>query len=246
MTRQEIFLVTKVWPSRYGEGKVVSSVQRMLKESGLEYFDLVLLHWPFVFADSDETSLPLNENGKIATGTRPITEVYKELEKVYNNKLAKSIGISNFTAKQVDDILSVANVKPVTNQVECHVYLQQQKLENHCRERGIVLTAYCPLARGGTGSGSNLFEDETLKRIAANHNKSVAQVALRFLVQRGIVIIPKSVSRARLAQNIDLFDFELSKDEMDDITKLDRNGRCVWFKNNGIDQIVGYPFNEEF
>lgn len=244
--RDELFITTKVWPTYYGEGRVEASVRKQLKQSGLDYFDLVLLHWPIVFLDDDSSEgFPLREDGKIAIGTRPLTEVYKELEKVQIAGLTRSIGVSNFNSSQIDRIVQSASIQPVMNQVEAHVYLSQKKLQQFCSERKIVLTAYCPLAAGGNKS-FNLLEDKTLNLIANNYKKSAAQIAIRYLIQRGLVAIPKSIRKERLESNFNVFDFEITNEDMETLKSLDYKKRAVWFDFFGTKDAEEYPFKAEF
>ena len=145
--REDLFIVTKVWPTWYGEGRVEAAVRKNLKESGLDYFDLVLLHWPFVLGDSDTEKMPLEPGtNRLIFGNRNIVDVYRELETVQRKALTRSIGISNFNAEQVERLMkSSISIYPVTNQVECHLYLAQFDLQKICAKHGIILTAYCPL-----------------------------------------------------------------------------------------------------
>lgn len=249
ITREEIFLTTKVFSNSFGEQRVLACTKRMLAEAGLDYFDLVLLHWPFVFADDDTKFIPQDAEGNAIRGNRPLVEVYQELEKVYEHKLARAIGISNFNARQIGDIMAVAKVKPSINQVECHPYLQQKKLQEYCSKQNIHLTAYCPLGRGGNATrpdAPNVLLEPALVSIAKKHLKSTAQVILRFLIDRGIIVIPKSVHRHRIAENFDVFDFQLTEEDRSQIEELDQGIRLVEFKGFGCDKLPEYPFHDEF
>lgn len=241
-----MFITTKVWSTHYGQGNVIRSVKRQLQETGLEYFDMVLLHWPVVFADSDTMDTPKDENGQILFGDRNLKDIYLELEQSVHQKLTRSIGLSNFNAKQIDDILSVATVPPATNQVECHLWLGQHKLHQFCQERNIVLTAYCPLGRAGQWPGTpNLLEDEQLGRMATKYNKTPAQICIRWLVQRGILVIPKSIHRERMQQNIDVFSFVITPEDVQQLNSMDKGFRFVPFIK-GTESSVDYPFHDEF
>lgn len=250
VTREEVFLTTKVFSNSYGPGRVLSCVERMLAEAGVDYFDLVLLHWPFVFVDDDKQFTPLDSNGQARRGTRPLVEVYQELEKVYERKWARSIGVSNFNRRQLDDILAVAKVPPSTNQVECHPYLQQRKLQAYCSKHNIHLTAYCPLGRAGIVVGRpdvpNVLLEPVLLSIGAKYGKTTAQVILRWLMDRGLIVIPKSVHRHRIVENFDVFDFQLSDEERAQIDALDRGFRLVLFGSYGCPSHPEYPFADEF
>ena len=245
VTREEIFLTTKVWSTWYSEGRVMASVKKMLKQSGFEYFDLVLLHWPLVFADHDTERFPCkSDTGTIALGTRTLNEVYQELETVNQCGLTKAIGVSNFNAKQIDDLMSVAKIKPVTNQVECHLYFAQFELQKHCAQYNIFITAYCPLGTGGNRPNSpKLLQDETLISMAKKYDKTPAQIALKWLIQRCIIVIPKSVHKDRLQTNIDVFSFEISENDCRTLDAMNRpNGRIITFDYLGTKDAPGYPF----
>lgn len=167
------------------------------------------------------------------------------MERMVDKGLTKSIGISNFNKRQIQRILNNCRIKPVTNQIEHHIYLQQNNLINFCKKHNILVTAYSPL--GSTGLSEyvqdfgiekvtpDLINNETVKRIAERLNKTPAQILLRFIVQRGIATIPKSTNTERLRQNIELFDFELTVNDIQDLKTLDRNIRILNFEF-----IIGY------
>ena len=164
-----------------------------------------------------------------------------------------SSGVSNFNSKQIEDILSRATIKPVTNQVECHPYLSQAKLLDFCRKRGITITAYSPLGspdRPWAKPGDiSLLDDPKLKDIAGKYSKSPAQVVLRWQVQRGVIVIPKSVTPSRIEENGQIFDFSLTKDEMEHINNFECNGRLIVPIVNGKPRDgahIHYPFHIEF
>lgn len=245
--RSDLFLTTKIWPTWYGPGRVEASVRRQLTQSGLDYFDLVLLHWPEIFADDDVEGFPKGEDGKVRFGTRTLPEVYAELEGVANAGLTRTIGVSNCNAAQLEAILATAKIHPVMNQVEGHLYLAQKKLQAFCAKHNIAITAYCPLGAGGNKPNTfNVLEDPTLKSLAVKYNKSNAQVALRYLVQRGIIVIPKSVKKERLESNFQLFDFELSSEDLAMLESLDKRQRLVSFDYFGTKNGPNYPFAAEF
>ncbi|SUV05232.1 aldo/keto reductase family oxidoreductase [Cytobacillus firmus] len=165
---------------------------------GLEYIDLYLIHWPV--------------KGKYK-------ETWKALETLYKEKKVKAIGVSNFQIHHLEDLMKDAEIKPMVNQVELHPLLCQSELRDFCRNQDIQIEAWSPLAQG------ELLENAALKEIAQKYSKSVAQVILRWDLQNGIVTIPKSIKEHRIIENADVFDFELSSEDMDKISSLNENRR---------------------
>ncbi len=196
--REELFITTKVWNADQGYESTLKAFDESMEKLGLEYLDLYLVHWPV--------------KGKYV-------DTWKALEKLYKDGKVRAIGVSNFHIHHLEDILEVAEIKPMVNQVEYHPKLSQVELLNFCKENGIQLEAWSPLMQG------QLLDNEVLKEIAAGHNKSVAQVILRWDLQNGVVTIPKSVKEHRIKENADIFDFELSADEMQRIHALNEDKR---------------------
>ncbi|SMF01628.1 Aldo/keto reductase [Paenibacillus barengoltzii J12] len=198
LQRKDVFITSKVWNSDQGFETTLKSFDDSLKRLGLDYLDLFLVHWPV--------------KGKYK-------ETYRALEKVYAEGKVRAIGVSNFQIHHLEDLLSEAKVVPAVNQVEFHPYLTQKELLRYCTEKGIQLEAWSPLGQG------HLLEHELLKGIASKYGKTVAQIILRWDVQLGVVTIPKSIREARIIENADIFDFELSAEEMQAIDGLNRNQR---------------------
>lgn len=196
--REELFITTKVWNADQGYDSTLKAFDESMEKLGLEYLDLYLVHWPV--------------KGKYV-------DTWKALEKLYKDGKVRAIGVSNFQIHHLQDILEVAEVKPMVNQVEYHPKLSQVELLNFCKENEIQLEAWSPLMQG------QLLENEVLKEIAASHDKSVAQVILRWDLQNGVVTIPKSVKEHRIKENADIFDFELSGEEMQKIHGLNEDKR---------------------
>ena len=194
-----------------------------------------------VFADKDERSLPLDESGNLRHGTRPLTEVYAELEQVQKLGISKSIGVSNFNSLQLKEVLNSCTIRPVMMQLECHPCLAQKKLQKFCSDHGIALTAFAPIGRGNnTALAFNMLDDPVIKEVSAKYKKTPAQISLRYLLQRGISAIPKTVSLTRLEENFDVFDFELESGDMDKLLNLDCNRRLVWWPDTKSSPY--YPF----
>ena len=207
---------------------------------------------------SGEGVFPKNEDGSVKFAPKELTllDTWKAMENLVNKGLVRSIGLSNFNSRQTQQILDNCSIKPVVNQVECHPYLNQNKLIQFSKEREIFITAYSPLGspdRPWAGSVletlPNLLEDKTIGGIAKKHEKTPAQIMLRWQIQRGVIIIPKSVTPARIEENFALFDFELSADDMAAIASMDCNGRFIVPQSDGklmFDMHHNYPFHDEF
>jgi 2,5-diketo-D-gluconate reductase B len=202
LKRNAIFVTTKIWPSHFAPRELERAARDCLVRLRLSEVDLMLLHWP---------------NPQI-----PLADTLGALCKVKRDGLARHIGVSNFTVPLLDEALQVSSEKLVCDQFECHPFLDQSKLIAACRQRGMAVVAYSPIARG------NARNDEVLGRIGTRHKKTAAQVCLRFLVQQDIVVIPRTSKVERLAENAAIFDFALSEDEMAEISRLaQRDGRLV-------------------
>ncbi len=200
--REEIFLTTKVWPDKFRKGVFQRSVEESLRRLGLPSVDLLLLHWP---------------NAEV-----PLSETMGALDEVRERGWAKHVGISNFTTRLIDEALACARSPLVTDQVEYHPFLSQAAVLEKLRGNGMALTAYCPLARG------KIFGNPTLEGIAKRHDKSVGQVALRWLVQQpGVIAIPRSSKPEHARANWAIFDFALSDEEMNEIAALGAPGGRV-------------------
>lgn len=195
IARDEVFIVSKIWISNYGHEKAKVSIDESLRRLQTDYIDLMLLHQPFC-----------DRYG-----------AYRALEEAYREGKLRSIGVSNFYPDHLIDLASNVEVKPMVNQVETHVFCQQKQPQKYMEEFGCQIMSWGPLAEGRNG----FFTNEVLSEIGKAHGKSVAQTALRFLLQRGVVIIPKSTHKERMVENLNIFDFELTADEMARIEALD-------------------------
>lgn len=193
--RKEIFLTTKVWIEHYGYEQAKESVLQSMEKLKTDYIDLVLLHQPF--AD--------------------YYGAYRALEDLYEEGKLRAIGVSNFYPDRLVDIASFARIKPMVNQIETHPLNQQIEAHEWLKKYGVIHEAWAPF---GEGRG-NMFTNPVLQKLGDKYNKTVAQVILRWQLQRGIVVIPKSTHKERMAQNLDVFDFTLTDEDMQDIAALD-------------------------
>ena len=194
--RKDLFITTKVWISNYGYEKAKMSVEESLKKMQLDYLDLVLLHQPF----------------------NDYYGAYQALVDLYKEGKIKAIGVSNFYPDRLVDMAIFSEVTPAINQVEVNVFHQQKEAQVYNEKYGVQLEAWAPFAEGR----NNMFSNLELKAIGEKYGKTVAQVILRWLVQRNIVPLSKSVKKSRMEENINIFDFELSKEDMDKISEMDK------------------------
>jgi diketogulonate reductase-like aldo/keto reductase len=196
--REDLFITTKVWNSDQRNDTVLQAFETSIKKLDLDYVDLYLVHWP------------VKEKYK---------ETWKVLEDLYRQGLVRAIGVSNFNIHHLEDLQADAQIKPMVNQVELHPFLTQPELRDYCKKQEIQIEAWSPLGRG------RLLDHPVLKEIGANHNKSTAQVILRWDLQNRIVTIPKSITESRIIENASIFDFALTESEMGKINDLNENRR---------------------
>lgn len=245
--REELFVVSKLWLTFFTRERVREGLRRSLTNLGLDYLDLYLIHWPISLAQVDDKIFTGDANGYAIDGEVDFVDTWKGMEDVLKDGLVKSIGVSNFNSEQIARILRNSSVLPATNQVESHPYLAQKKLIEFCREKGIPMTAYSPLGNPGSAYNSNpdkrnILEDPLVTKLAKKYKKTAGQILIRFQVQRGVAVIPKSVKRSRILENIQVFDFQLSADEITALENLDVGYRsCPG--DLGTDLLPNYPFH---
>lgn len=198
VARQDIFVVTKVWNTEQGYDSTLKSFEDSINRLKLDYLDLFLIHWPV--------------EGKFK-------ETWKALEYLYEKKKVRAIGVSNFLQHHLEDLLADCNIVPMVNQMEFHPYVVQQDLVDFCSENTIQYEAWSPFMQG------KVFELDICKELAKKYGKSVAQIILRWNLQKGVVTIPKSVHKNRIASNADIFDFELAIEDIAYLDGLDRDER---------------------
>ncbi len=196
--RNDMFLVSKVWNTDQGYDSALKAFDASLERLGTDYLDLYLVHWP---------------KGEISK------ETWKALEKLYKEKRVRAIGVSNFLQHHLEDLLISAEIVPMVNQMEFHPYLVQQDLIDYCNSKGIQYEAWSPLMQG------NIFDLDIMKDLASKYNKTIAQIVLRWDLQKGVVTIPKSSKKERIVANSDLFNFELSEEDVQLLDRLEKGKR---------------------
>ena len=210
IAREEFFITTKIWISNYGYEKAKASLDASLEKLQTDYIDLVLLHQPF----------------------GDYYGAYRAMEEYYKAGKIKAIGISNFAPDRVADLAIFSDVTPMVNQVETHVFNQQVNARKTMDEYGVQIESWGPFAEGS----NHLFTNETLVAIGSKYHKTAAQVALRYLIQRDVIVIPKTVHKNRMEQNFDVFDFVLTDDDMAEILKLD-TGKSLFFSHTDPETV---------
>ena len=198
ISREELFVTSKVWNADLGYELTLKAFEESLKKLGLDYLDLFLIHWPVESKYRD---------------------AWRALETLYKQGKVKAIGVSNFQIHHLEELMKYAEVKPMINQVEYHPRLTQMDLREFCQKHEIQLEAWSPLMQG------ELLDNETLQNIATKYQKSIAQIILRWDLQNGVITIPKSTKKHRIVENASIFDFELTKEDMQKISSLNENKR---------------------
>ena len=199
IAREDVFITTKIWNEDVRHHRVREAFFGSLERLDVDYIDLCLIHWPV--------------NG--------FPEAWSELENLYLEGKIRAIGVSNFHVHHFDELKNTLRILPMVNQIESNPLMNNQKLIDYCQNQSIVVEAYSPFG----GTGSKLFENQTLRQIAKNHHKTVANVIIRWCLQRNLVVLPKSVHQKYIESNFQSFDFSLSKDEMEKINSLNTNTR---------------------
>jgi len=210
VSREDLFITTKLWNSEQGYESTIRAFEQSLEKLELEYVDLYLIHWP---------------------GKDKYKETWKAFEKLYNDGRVRAIGVSNFHVHHLEDLISEAEIKPMVNQIEYHPHLTQEEVHEYCKKHEIQLEAWSPLKQG------QLFDEPLLKRLAEQYGKTVAQIILRWDWQNEVVTIPKSTKEERIIENASIFDFELSSEDMKKISSLNQDSRAG---SNPDDMMRGF------
>jgi diketogulonate reductase-like aldo/keto reductase len=225
--REEIFITSKLWNTNHDPKFVEAACRQTLADLQLDYLDLYLMHWGVAFKHGDE--LEPMKDGQAVTENVSIRETWEAMEKLVDLGLVRSIGVANFTAMMLHDLTTYATIVPAMNQIELHPYNSQQSLVDYCHSLGIAVTAYSPTGRMGVDldNVTRLHEDPIVKKVAAKRGKSIPQILINWAIERGTIVIPKSVTPARIKENIEIFDFQLDKADMMELNSLDKGLRYV-------------------
>ncbi len=229
--REKLFVTSKLWNNRHRKEQIQAACEGTLADLGLDYLDLYLIHWPVVVAD--HTNFPQTADDLVSLKTTPLEETWEGMVHLKKMGLSRHIGVSNFSIGKIELVTNATGVKPEMNQVESHPFLQQPLLKSYCDAHGILLTAYSPL--GSSDRPANrivegepkLFDNPVIGEIAGSKGISAAQVMLAWAVNRGTVVIPKSVNPDRLKQNLEAADISLSPEEMEKLASVNRDYRYI-------------------
>lgn len=249
--RGDVFVTGKLWNTFHKPEHVEPQLRKSLSDLNLTYIDLYLIHWPVAFEHSGDELYPKTESGDLRCSSDDFVETWKAMEALVEKGLVRAIGLSNFNRSQITRILESCTIRPSVLQVECHPYLDQSDMIDFATKEGVVVTGFSPLGYPGAADPRpKLIDDSTVRDIARRVGKSPAQVLIRYQIQRNVVVIPKSVTASRLAENIDVFDFVLDDAEMGALTSLGCGRRVChgssfmgskFFPFEDVEPAVGMP-----
>ncbi|CAL8075193.1 unnamed protein product [Calicophoron daubneyi] len=243
--REDIFVTSKLWCTCMRPERVRKACEKSLSDLRLSYLDLYLIHWPFAFEPCEGMFPIIKEGDTFGADYPPLLDTWKAMEQLVDDGLVRSIGVSNFNRSQIDRILENCRIRPANLQIEIHANFPNTKLVKYAQSKGLTVTAYRPLGRPDLATEkTNLLLQPWLAAIAKKHNTTPAQVLLRWLLQREIIVIPKSVTPARIVENSKIFDFTLTPDEMEIISTSGLDERGVVLQQMKLHPE--YPFNDKF
>ncbi len=236
LKRDEFFVTSKLWNNMHRKEDVREALEKSLKDLGLEYLDLYLMHWPV--AQKKEAIMPLTKDDMVSLDEVPIIETWKAMEELYKEGKIRAIGVSNFGIKRLEELLKEADINPMVLQVERHPYLQQNELLEFCDKNMIKMVAYSPLG----GDRKEVLKEDVVIDIAKRNNISEAQVVLAWNMMNGVGVVPKSVNEMHLRENIGSLNVELDERDMEELGKINKDERFLsadvfkigWYKNEDI------------
>jgi diketogulonate reductase-like aldo/keto reductase len=254
--REDIFVTSKLWNTSHAKDKVEESCKITLKNLQLDYLDLYLIHWPIDIApDCTFPKVEIKDDERLGYSEERTAQCWEGMEGIVEKGLARAIGISNFTITKTANLLKTAKTVPAVNQVECHPFFQQQKLKEYCDCHGITFGAYSPLGNPGQLKQDNLersvLDHPDIVEIAKKHSVSAAQVCVSFALHRGLVVIPKSVTPARIVENFKSVDVQLDADDMKKLREVDKGmrllqGAIFYTKGQTCDEFWDVESDEKF
>ncbi|CAK90783.1 unnamed protein product (macronuclear) [Paramecium tetraurelia] len=212
--REDIFITSKIAPQEQGYENTINACKKILQDLDTTYLDLLLIHWPG--SAGNKPNSPENATVRLQT--------YKALEQLFQEGKIKNIGVSNFLKHHLEHLLQHCKIKPVINQIEVHPLCWDQATVQFCQQQGILIEAYSPIAR----NDPKLIQNQKMIELSKKYNKTVAQVSLRWAVQKGFIILPKSKTPKYIKENIEIFDFQISQDDMNAIDNLNQNYHTCW------------------
>ncbi|KAK8749072.1 hypothetical protein OTU49_015660, partial [Cherax quadricarinatus] len=247
VTRDELFITSKLWDTFHAKSSVLPALRTTLANLGLDYLDLYLIHCPTGLKEGGDL-FPADSTGKRLYSDIDYVETWKAMEECVKLGLARSIGVSNFNKKQLERVLKVAKVPIANNQIEVHPYLPQNKLIEFCKSKDITVTAFSPLGspdRPCAKPGDPvLMEEPKVKTLAQKYKKSPAQILIRFQIDRGLIVIPKSATKSRIEENFQIWDFQLSSEDIKLLESMECNLRVCAVAETSDHPY--YPFHDEY